>query len=1076
MRKKSHCLAARACAVMFILFLSSSLMAQKKVTGTVINAKDKQPVAFVTVTVKGTNIATVTTSSGTFSITVPAGKKTLVFSSVGFDDQEADISSSDNISVSIKERTSALDEIVVTGYTAQKKKEITGAVSIVSMKDVKQTPVGTGEEALQGRASGITIISSGQPGGASDIRIRGITNFGNNAPLIIVDGIRGDIHNINVNDIESIQVLKDASASIYGVAGANGVIIVTTKRGKPGKVQVSYDGYYGVTTRGKGFDMANPSQEANATWQAKINSGIAIGDPSWGSKQYGTGANPVIPDYITPTGYTLCNCAADSNFVSPSLYNKDTYQITRANKAGTNWYDIITRNAATQSHNISLSSGSDKSSFFFSVGYLNQQGIADFQYLKRYNARINTIFNVADHIRVGENAYVFYKLNPRYGNQGEGSPFSVAFREDEIIPVYDIMGNFAGTKSQDLGNAQNPYANISRTKDNRGNAWDITGNVFAEVDFLKHFTVRTSFGGIVDNQYYFNFNYVGYENAEGNTGANSFSEGASYGSNWTYTNTLTYANTFGDHSVKLLVGTEAIDNKYRYESGTRSTYFSEDPNYWVLNAGTGTQSNAGGAGETTQFSYISKLEYSYQGKYLLNASLRRDGSSILSDKVRYGYFPGISAAWRISSENFMKTASFINDMKIRASWAKLGTTANANPENAYDLFATRLGKSAYDISGNSTNPYAGFYQSNIGGPNTKWEGDVLSNVGIDATILNNKIDFTIDWYKKKIDGLLFQLGGIAGNVLFAGDAALPQVNTATNQNTGIDLNITYHASIVKDLKLDITGIFTSYNNKILSVPNGYFDGPTIRNVVIQRNIAGHPFGSFYGYQVIGLFQSASDVSNSPTQSGAAPGLFKYKDVSGPNGKPDGVIDAYDRTIIGNPNPKFTYGLNLNLTYKAFDLSAFFFGQYGNDIFNQTQYYTDFPDFFKGGIRREVAVNSWTTSNTKTNIPALQTAGSFSSDQQTNSYFLSKGSYLRCRQMQIGYTIPSDILKKAGIQHLRIYVQGTNLFTITKYKGLDPELQTPPDSNGNINTVQGFGIDQGNYPHTAGYLVGINLNF
>ena len=319
-----------------------------------------------------------------------------------------------------------------------------------------------------------------------------------------------------MNDIESAQVLKDASAAIYGVAGSNGVIIITTKRGKAGKAVVSYDGYYGVTTPGNGYDMANPQQSGAAIWQQQINSGIT--NPT--NVQYGSGANPVVPDYLTPTGYTLCNCPADSGKVASSLYNINSYQITKANQTGTDWYKEITHSAPTQSHNISVCSGSDKSSFYFSMNYLNQQGILKYQYLERYGVRANTQFNIKNHIRVGENMYVYYEKNPIVSNQNEGNPFTTAYREDPIIPVYDIAGNFAGTKSQDLGNARNPYADVYRTKDNSNNSWNVNGNVFAEVDFLKHFTVRTSFGGTMNNNYCYNFNYVGYENAEGNTGTN----------------------------------------------------------------------------------------------------------------------------------------------------------------------------------------------------------------------------------------------------------------------------------------------------------------------------------------------------------------------------------------------------------------------------------------------------------------------------------------------------------------------------------------------------------------------------
>jgi TonB-linked SusC/RagA family outer membrane protein len=1029
--------------------------AQRVVTGKVTGTND-QPASGATVTVSGTNVATQTDVNGNFTITVPQGRNSLTVSYVGFENQTVSVSGKSSVTVGLRASNASLSEVVVTGYTAQRKKDIAGAVSVVNVSNLKQQPAGTGEEALQGQAAGVTIITSGQPGAASDIRIRGITAFGNNAPLIIVDGVRGELHNINVADIESMQVLKDASAAIYGIAGSNGVIIITTKRGRTGKARVSYDGYYGITTQGKGYDMANTQEEANAIWLQQRNSGIA--NPS--HPQFGSGPTPVIPDYITPKGFT--------GTVDPSTYDINTNQITRANKIGTNWYKEITRNAPTQSHNVSVSSGSDKSSYYFSMNYLDQQGIAKFQYLKRYAVRANTQFSIGDHIRVGENAYLYYRQNPQFGNQGEGSPFSVAFREDAIIPVYDIMGNFAGTKSQGLGNAQNPYANIYRTKDNKGNQWNINGNVFAEVDLLKHLTARTNFGGTMNNNYYFYFQYVGYENAEGNTGANSFHEGASYNTQWTWNNTLTYSNTFGNHNVRLLVGTEAVKYYGRNIEAGRSNYFSENPNFWTLNSGSPTgQSNTGNAYQNNLWSQFSRLEYSYAGKYILNATVRRDGASVFVGDKRHAIFPGGSVAWRISQEDFLKNVTWLNDLKLRYSWAKLGNAGTVSATNPYNLYRSSAGRSFYDISGTSNNPAFGFYRSNIGNPETTFEGDIISNVGLDATLFKNKIDFTIDWYKKKISGLLFGAAGTQFDRVFVGDANLPQVNIGDMQNTGIDANATYHGSLSKDLKFDVTGTFTSYNNKIVKLPGlPYFYSNFIRNVVVSRNEVGHPVGAFYGYQVVGIFQNDQDVAKSPTQNDAQPGVFKYKDVNG-----DGVIDDKDRTYLGNPNPKFTYGLNLAISYRNFDFSTFFFGSYGNDIFDYTKYYTDFPDFFKGGMRREVALNSWTPTNTGTSIPKLRNAGGFSTDLVTNSYFLSKGSYLRNKQMQLGYVVPAKALSRFGIDRLRIYVQATNLFTVTKYKGLDPELQSS-----DINSNTGFGIDQGNYPHTRGYLVGVNLNF
>lgn len=1050
---------------LMLLLTTSITFAQRIVTGKVTDPTN-QPAAGATVTVTGTNVATQTDGSGNFTITVPQGRSSLTVTYVGAEPAQVSVTGS-TASVTLRNATSNIAEVVVTGYGTQRKKDVTGSVAVVDVKSLRQQPVGTGAEALQGQASGVTIITSGQPGARSDIRIRGITAFGDNSPLIIVDGVRGDLQNININDVESMQVLKDASAAIYGIAGSNGVIIITTKRGRSGKARLSYDSYYGVTTRGKGFDMANTQEEANAIWLQQKNSGIAV--PT--HKQYGTGANPVIPDYITPSGFT--------GTVDESKYDINSNQITRANKIGTNWYNEITRNAPRQSHNISVSAGSDKSSYYFSLGYLDIQGIARFQSEKRYSLRANTQFSINDRIRVGENAYLYYTRSPQFGNQGEGSPFSFAFRESAVIPVYDIRGNFAGTKSQDLGNSRNPYADIYRTKDNKGNSWNMNGNVFAEVDILKHLTFRTNFGGTMNNNYGFAFNYVGYENAEGNTGANSFSENASYNTQWTYNNTLTYGNTIGNHTFKLIGGTEAVNYYGRNFSAGRSNYFSENPNFWTLNTGSPAgASNSGGAYQSSLWSQFARLEYSYAGKYLLNATVRRDGASVFVGDKRHAIFPGGSIAWRISQENFLKSVSWLNDLKLRYSWAKLGSTGNVQSTNPYNLYRSSAGRSFYDISGTSNSPASGFFRSNLGNPETTFEGDIISNVGFDATVFKNKVDFTIDWYKKKVSGLLFDAVTVPFAREFIGDAGLPKVNVGDMQNTGIDANATYHGSLSRDLKFDLTGTFTSYNNKIISIPGvDFFSSNGIRNITVSRNQVGHAVGEFFGYKVLGIFNDAGEVSKAPTQRDAAPGNFIYEDNNGKDaagnltGQPDGKIDASDRTYIGNPNPDFTYGLNFAVSYKNFDFSTFFFSSQGNQIFDATRIYTDFPNFFKGGIRREVALNSWTPTNTNTTIPILKTTGSFSRDLEANSYFVSDGSYLRNKQMQIGYTVPANVLSRAGIAGLRFYVQATNLFTITKYKGLDPELQSS-----NIGNNTGFGIDRGNYPHTAGYLVGLNLNF
>lgn len=1074
MRLKLKRAALQLCFTVFCFFITFVTIAQqKKVTGSILGA-DGKPVAGASVTVNGTTTGTQTDAAGNFTLNVQGGKNALTISSVGFETQNVPIPGSNNIAATLRTTTSNLNEIVVTGYSAQRKKDITGAVAVVNVNNMKQQPAGTGEEALQGQASGVTIITSGQPGAASDIRIRGITSFGNNQPLVIIDGTPGNLHDINVNEVESVQVLKDASASIYGVRGSNGVIIVTTKKGKTGRAKVTYDAYYGFTEPGKGFDMANPTEEANAIWQQLRNSGLTPQDTAgkWGSKQFGHGENPVIPEYIFPTGFTPDpNNPRDLDSVSPARYDINNYQITKANKTGTNWYKEIMSRAPTTSHTVSISGGAEKNSYLFSVGYINQQGTLLNTYLKRYSVRVNTNFNIKDRIRVGENAYIYNRENPQAGNQGEGSPITTAFRESSIVPIYDIMGNYAGTKAGDLGNARNPYADVARTVNNKRNTWTISGNVYAEVDLLRHFTVRTQMGGNITNGYGYNFNYVGYENAEGNNGSNSFSERSDYTSAWTWTNTATYSNTFGKHTVRALIGTEANSYRSRDISATRSNYFSLNPNFWALNTGSPTgQTNSGAPNTGSLYSQFGQVSYNFADKYLVNGTLRRDGSSVFAKGYQYGWFPSASAAWRISGEDFMKGVSFINDLKLRYSWGKLGSYANVSGSNAYYLYAQRAGRSFYDWAGTSTQPAAGFYNSQIGNLATSWERDIISNVGLDATLFHNKIDLTVEWYKKKVSGLLFQQQG-SNIVLGGGDR--PLVNIGNMQNTGIDANVTYHGGSVKGLRYDLTATITSYNNKIVSIPgSGYFETGGSRHGNLVRNQVGQAVGAFYGYQVVGLFQSDDDVAKSPTQNGAAAGRFKFEDVN-----KDGKIDASDRTFFGNPNPDFTYGFNISFSYKSFDFSTFVFGSYGNDVLNYTKYFTDFPQLFKGGIRREAAVNAWRPDNPGSNIPKLEFVSGFSNTETNNSYYLESGSYLRDKQMQIGYTLSPSSLTRFGIDRLRVYVQAANLFTITKYSGLDPELQSiNPNAGPNDPAQVTFGIDYGNYPHQRSFIVGVNLGF
>ncbi len=1091
MPKKKIGLYKIGCMTMGFILLSCAAFAQKTVTGKVTNNATKQPIAGATVQVKGTKVATQTGPDGTFSIKAPKDNSVLAISVIGFEGMEMNTAGKIDIGeISLTVSASTLNEVYVTGYSTQRKRDITGSVSVVNVSDMKQTPSGSAEALLQGQASGVTVFTTGQPGGNSVVQIRGITSAGNTTPLVIIDGVPGNMHDLNANDIQSIQVLKDAgAAAIYGVRGSNGVIIITTKRGV-GSIKVSYDAYYGTQRPlSKGWKLASPTQTGVAKWASFFNDGEAPHDP-----QYGTGATPVLPYYITPAG--AAQGAPNTSLADYNLYNN---HITLAAQNGNDWFKDIFQPAPVQNHNISVSGGSGKSSYFMAFNYMDQEGTLIQTDLKRYSVRFNSTFSLADdHIRIGENAFALYKSNPGYLNApGVNSTNSInaAYQVPNIIPVHDIAGNYAGTISIGTGNSSNPVAIQQRQSDNVNQNYQVTGNLFADVDFLKHFTAHTSIGGNVDYTYFNGFATTPYENAENNKAANLYLESYGLNSSMVWTNTLKYGDKIGKHDISALVGSEYIYGSGRGSLSTRGNYYITDssnltvqPNLRTLNFGQGsTQTNnstiIGDNGIATPyqqsiFSLFGRIDYSYDSRYLLSATIRRDGSSAFTSSQRYGNFPSVTAGWRISQESFMRNIDWLSELKIRGGWGKLGTINNINPTNAFTLYGQQINQSYYDINGTSQNPQAGLYVSQYGNPNTSWEKDVLTNIGFDASLLRNKIDFSFEWYKKLISGLLTRPAAPGTN----GGALDPFINSGDIQNTGIDMSLTYHGAVNQDIKFDITGTFTSYQNKVVSLPPGtlYFDESGGGQTVISRLQPGHPIGAFFGYKVIGLFQSWDDVNKSPTQQDAAPGRFKYADVDH-----SGAINSNDRTFFGNPNPKFTAGINISVTYKNFDFYTFLYSSVGNDILNGVKSSTDFPQgVAPNQISENVAVNSARlvnaggqptnyqdptakVANPGTNVPMLEQSANFSNSQAFNSYIMENGSFLRDRNITIGYTIVSTTMKRLHFDKLRVYVQALNLFTITKYSGLDPEI------NPGGQTV--FGIDSGVYPNNQkSYNVGVNI--
>jgi len=1065
------------CLLLCCLVASLVVTAQTKKTGKVIGSDDKLPVVGASVRIKGTNTGAVTDVNGEFTLSLTPGN-VLVVSYIGFNSKEVTVQDARFLSISLDPSSSSLNEVVVTGYTAQRKKDITGAVAVVDVNSMNTVTAGNTSTLLQGQASGVTVTNSGQPGGGTSINIRGIGSIYSTAPLVIIDGVQASLDNINSEDIESIQVLKDAgAASIYGVRASNGVVVVTTKKGKQGKATITYDGLYGTTKAlSDGFKLGGTQTYMQAEYQSYKNDGhVGGGIKGYPNGQFdplGTGTY-TIPDFISPAGGHTGDAGTTlADYTLNTLTGKGN-QVTAANKIGTDWFHEVFKDAPIQQHNVTASGGNDKSNYLMSFGYLNQQGTLLSTYEKRYSLRVNSTYNVGNHVRVGENAYLFYKQNPTIGNQNEGNLISYTYREPPIIPVYDIAGNFAGTRSLYLSNSSNPVAVASRAAEyNVNNDWEMIGNMYADIDFLKYLTYHTSIGGTIDNYYYHNFNPDAYENAEGNTNGNSYYEGAGYNSSYTWQNTLTYAQQIGKHNIKVLVGSEALTNYGRQIQGARGGYILADPNFIDLNTGlasTATNQNpTSGLYSNTLQSYFGRLEYAFNDKYLLQANIRRDGSSFFATGHQWGNFPSVTAAWRISKEDFAKSLTWLNDFKIRGGYGELGSLGGIvnQPYNAYNLYGFGAGSSFYDLNGTSNSSILGINKTQSGNQASTWETNKTANIGFDATVAN-AFDFSFDYYQKTVSNFLFKSSFLAP----AADASAPYVNAGSIKNTGFDFSATYHGK-AGELKYNLTLNLSHYTNLVqaLSPGTSYLDvnsSGSTRLLNFVRLQPGQPVGEFFGYQQIGLYQNAAEVSSSPGYQNAAPGLEKFRDVNG-----DGKIDANDRTFIGNPNPSLTGGFNINMTYKGFDLNAFFYGVTGNKIVNYVKYWTDFPQVFDGNVSADILSKSWSPTNTSGTIPILTRGASLGNTAAFTSYYIEDGAFLKLKSLQIGYNIPASTLKPLGISRLRIYVLGNNLFTLTKYDGLDPELQ-----NSNLGDNTSFGIDFGNYPsNEKRYTIGAQVTF
>ncbi len=1057
------------------------LQAQVAISGRATDGATGEPLAGVTVQVKGTQVGAVSQVDGTYRIAnVPAGATTLVFSFVGFTTQEIAIGGRTVIDVVMQEEVTALQEIVVTGYSVERKKDIIGSVSVVNTEEMLTQASGSASSLRQGRVAGLTVNTTGEMGGEAKVRVRGFGSFGSSDPLYIIDGVPGSINNINPSDIQSVQVLKDAaSASVYGARAANGVVIVTTKQGQQGAIKVNFDAYYGINYfSNKDFpDLLDAKEMGVWYWKSMEGAGRKYGDANWTHPQYGDGPEPVIPEYIlvnkngSRTGgaalekLKVDDPAAFAELVDPANYDLATWQIVKS--ANTDWFDEVYNPAPVQNYNLTASGGSDRGTYVLGLNYYNEESTTDkyYGYLTRYYIRANSTFNIKNIIRLGEN------LQIRYQESRGGGGVSTTWTMWALLPVYDIAGGPTGAAAPGIvsvgDTGENPIARFWRNRFNKNWSYGLFGNVFAEIEPVKDLVIRTSYGLDLNNQFSRSLSQVTYERAENQAPPNSLTWNMSQPRSWTFTNTLTYSKTFGRHTAKIVLGTEAIDDFSINVSTTRANFLIDNNlDFLVIDAGIGTQTGSGSKSHSTLFSTFGRFDYSYADKYILNATVRRDGSSKFGINNRYGVFPSVAVGWRVSSESFMQSLTWLTDLKLRASWGIIGNQSGLSNENQFTTYTQAIGNS-YPIQGTNTTIEQSFVMSRLGNPDARWEKSITTNVGFDASLFAGALTVDFNYFIKETRDLLVQ-----NQAAYTGaNVTQPSINVGNVENRGVDFTVTNRGKIAGAVDYEVSANFSKYKNevtKVLDNPEATLIGGGTRSGNVTLTKAGYPISMFYGYKTEGFYNSQEEVDAYKaeyTNNIIPPAIGRWR-VQDTNG--DKVVNDLDRTYIGSPHPDFEVGLNLQLSYAGFDASAFLFWSQGAEIFDAERVRVDFNHFAWNRSAR-MLYQSWTPElKNKALLPKLDLNDTYSNTYIFN-YNVSDASYLRLRQVQLGYTIPTSITSKIRVDRLRVYVSGQNLFTIDNFSGLDPGMAT---SGSDLS----MGVVQGTTPTSRQLLFGVNLGF
>ncbi len=1029
---------------------------QTTVSGTVTDS-DGAPLPGANVIVKGTTNGTQTDFDGNYTITAD-DNATLVFSYIGFATQEIPINGQSTIDVQLTEDANKLDEVVIVGYQAQTRGDLTGAVASVDFTEAAKQPLVNVAEALEGRATGVSITNAGNPGAAPIVRIRGLGTPNNNNPLYIIDGAQTQDPNIlntlNPQDIAQMNVLKDGAASIYGARASNGVIIITTKSGNynQNKLSINVDVSTGFSRANRLPDILNPQQLGDVIFESLTNDAIRTGeDPSAivHPQFFPNGGSPQVP----------------SQLLGVSFLGTGEEVVAPVRPGGTNWLDEIFRSAPRQNVTATFSNGNETSKYSATFGYLNQEGIQQNTGFERGQLRLNSEFKIGKRLTIGEHFNVAYS-----NTQGQlgGSETQFALRASPLVPVRDNLGRFAGgyNNANGLSNAENPVANLARNGDDFFRETRLIGDIYASLLITDGLTLKTSIGGNISYLSQRDFTALDPESPEPRA-TNRLTERNQQTQSWIWTNTLNYVKNFGDHTINALVGLEAVENTGKSLSVSATGFLSESPDFYLLSNASGTP--LVNTDDTFDFintlsSVFGSFNYSYADKYLVSATVRRDRSSRFLGDNQTGVFPAFSGGWVMSNEDFFPQDGIVNRLKLKASWGQLGNQELPVDNPGININSLNNVISDYVFDGGSSLSQ-GAVLSGIANPDIQWETSETFNIGAELGLFDNNLSISLEYYQITTQDLIVKDETILNDTAI--DAQDFFVNRGNVENSGIDLNISYQGNVGNDFNFGVDLNFSTVTNEVTEL-EGFLLGQSFRGGPVTRTQQGQPISSFFGRVADGIYRSEAEVSAGPDQGFDTPadgvGRIRYRDLNG-----DGVINDDDRDFIGNPTPDVIAGLNLNANYKNWDFSAFFSGQFGNDVYNYDKIFTDFGTFPDGNRNARVLNSFNPTTNPNGSLPALSFTV-LNGETNANSFFVEDASFVRLRNVVLGYTLPNELTDKWGISSLRIYANVENLFTITGYDGIDPEVLP----SGDVNSAFTIGVDEDTFPVAQTFLLGVNL--